>query len=209
MKYSGTLLLVAVMLVGFSSSTAFAQAGIYWPANVLEEGQLVAGPGIVFGSFPTFGIVGQVRYGMAENLDISPKFAFARDSKLNFFTVGGDLRYGYLQEAAGDDYDVSFVGAFSVTHRSKFTWLTLGFGGQFGRSIPIEGSDTVLAPYGGLLLGVSHASIADNSDTSFGGILPIGNQFTLKENLAAHFELDVLFGTDTELQVALGINYLY
>ena len=41
------------------------------------------------------------------------------------------------------------------------------------------------------------------------GILPIGNQIIINENLAAHFELDVMFGADTELQVGLGIHYLY
>lgn len=205
MKYLRVLTLLAVALLAFSPAGSRAQVGIYWPAAVLEEEQLVVGTSIIFGSVPTFGWIAQARYGVAEGVDASPKIGFTRDSDVTSFIIGGDFRYGAMQETLGDEFDLSVVGDFMVSSGGNQTRWLLGVGGQLGKTFPIEGSDVLMSPYGGILLGASHVP----NNTDFGALLPIGNQFQFKENLAGHFELDVMFGGDTEVQVGLGIQYLY
>jgi len=202
MKYTSVVLTAAVLSLVFLPADAGAQVGIYWPAQVLEEEQLVVGANLVFGSA---GIVGQARYGITDLVDASPKIGFVREAGTTFFYIGGDFRYGLMQEDFGDQADVSVVGSFNVFNGGNATRFTLGFGPQVGRTFPIEGSDVIVAPYAGILLGVSH--IPNKND--FGGILPIGNQFQFADNLVAHFELDILFGAGTDVAVGLGVNYLY
>lgn len=205
MKVYRVLLLAAVALFAFSPVSSVAQNGIYWPAATLEEEQLVVGSTLGFGSFPTFFWIGQARYGINDQVDMSPKVGFARESGVTAFVIGGDFRYGYLQERNLDDFDLSFVGLFNLWHGNSQTIYNAGAGAMIGRTMPMEGSDIIFSPYGGIMLGVSH--VPNNND--FGGMLPIGNQFTINDNLVAHFELDVMFGADTEVQVGLGVNYLY
>jgi hypothetical protein len=193
---------VAVLSMVLLPAKADAQVGIYWPAEILEEEQLVVGANIVFGSA---GVVGQARYGIAEKVDASPKIGFLREAGTTFFYIGGDFRYGVMQEEFGDELDLGIVGSFNVFNGANHTRFLLGFGPQFGRSFLIEGSDIVVAPYAGILLGLNH--VPNNND--FGGILPIGNQFQFREDLVAHFEMDILFGDGTDVQVGLGVNYLY
>jgi hypothetical protein len=202
MRYPGLIVLLAVVFVAISSSSAVAQVGIYWPAQILEEKQLVVGANLVFGSA---GVMGQARYGITESVDASPKIGFLREAKTTFFYIGGDFRYGVMQESLGDELDLSVLGSFSVFNGANHTRFLLGVGPQFGRTFSIEGSDMIMAPYAGILLGVNH--VPNNND--FGGILPIGNQFQFREDIVAHFELDIMFGEGTDVQVGLGINYMY
>jgi len=168
MKYTGAVLAAAVLSLVFLPVNAGAQVGIYWPAKVLEEKQLVVGANIVFGSA---GVIGQARYGITESVDASPKIGFLREGA-TFFYIGGDFRYGIMQESLGDQADVAIVGSFNVFNGANHTRFLLGFGPQVGRTFPIQGSDVIVSPYAGILLGVNH--VPNNND--FGGILPIGNQ---------------------------------
>ncbi|GEM_PF-3590837 len=209
MKSRSLLVVCALVLLVIIPRSGFSQAGIYWSAQVMEEKQLAVGTDLVLGSFPSFAWVAHARYGMAEGIDISPKIGFSRDSKVTMFVFGADFRYGVMQESMGDDVDLTLAGVFDVWTGSSTTILTIGFGPQLGRTFPMEGSDALLSPYAGILLGVSRFSRLGASKSDFGGILPIGNQFQFRDNLAAHFELDLMFGNSTELQVGLGIDYLY
>lgn len=205
MKHLRALTLIGVSLLALFPSSGRAQVGIYWPAAVLDEKQLAVGTSIVFGDVPSFGWIAQARYGIAERVDVSPKIGFLRENKVTLFDIGGDFRYGIMKESLGDDIDFSIIGAFNVATGGNQTFWTVGPGGQVGKTFPIQGSDVLMSPYGGIMLGASHAP----NNTDFGGILLIGNQFQFQDNLAGHFELDVSFGGDTSVQVGLGIQYLY
>lgn len=205
MKHLRMLALFAVLVLACFPGGARGQIGVYWPAAVLEEEQLVVGTSFIFGSLPSFGWIAQARYGIAERVDASPKIGFLRESESTFFSIGGDFRYGVMVESLGDDVDFSIIVPLNVATGNDQTFANFGVGGQVGKTFPIEGSDVLMSPYGGLELGLAHSP--DNND--FGGVLLIGNQFQFREDLAGHFELDVSFGEDTEVQVGIGIQYLY
>jgi hypothetical protein len=205
MKHLRMLTLVAVSLLAFLPGGTRAQTGIYWPAAVLDKEQLVVGTSIIFGDVPSFGWIAQARYGIADRVDASPKIGFLRESEATFFSIGGDFRYGIMMDSLGDDVDFSIVVPLNVATGNDQTFANFGVGGQVGKTFPIEGSDVLMSPYGGLELGLAHSP--DNND--FGGVLLIGNQFQFHDNLAGHFELDVGFGDDTNVQVGVGIQYLY
>jgi len=208
--------LVSLISLALWTNTAQARLGIYAPAGTLDEKGMTVGAGLLVGSI---GFAGNARYGISDQIDFSPKIGFFRENKTNFFQFGVDARYGILQMKEDAQADISLLGEFLLSNGGGSTEWIVGFGGQVGRSFPLDTSDMELAPYGGVLVGARHSGGQEveifgvtqetEGDTAFGATIPLGAQFLVIEEVGIYGEVDIFVDGGTTTVGSFGITYLY
>jgi len=125
-----TIIFLAVTFM-FSIPCARAQfLGQLSPAPTLNPGQ--ASAGAYLGVYEdAFSIFGQFRYGIARYFDLGLKMGMIRWSpgygeSNTGLTVGGDIKYWFMEQGAGDPLDVSLAVASEYLNVSDFSIFTLG-----------------------------------------------------------------------------------
>ncbi len=144
----------AMLIVLASIPCAQAQfLGQLSAAPTVNRGQAVLGAylGVYEDAFSLFG---QVRYGVAQYFDVGLKMGMINWSpgygeSNTGLTVGGDVKYWFMEQGAGDPLDVSF--AVSAEHLGVSDFSIFSLGGNIIASYQIvyaEGKS--VTPYGRL-----------------------------------------------------------
>ena len=147
-------LLIAIVVILFSISTASAQfLGQLTPAPTVNKGEALLGAylGVYEDAFSVFG---QVRYGLIRYLDLgfrmgmidwSPGYGESRTG----LTMGGDVKYWFMEQHTGDPLDVSVGGGTEYLDVSDYSLVSLG--GNLIASYQITYAEgKTISPYGRL-----------------------------------------------------------
>ncbi len=122
---------IVMIVVLFSVSSASAQfLGQLSPAPTLHKGNALLGA--YLGVYEdAFSIFGQVRYGIARYFDLGLKMGMINwspgygESKTGL-TVGGDVKYWFMEQHTGDPLDVSVGGGTEYLNVSDYSLFSLG-----------------------------------------------------------------------------------
>lgn len=193
-----TIILAATMFLCFVSEGRAQFLGQLGPAPTLNQGQASAGAylGVYEDAFSVFG---QFRYGIAKYFDLGLKMGMIRwspgygESKTGL-TVGGDIKYWFMEQGAGDPLDVSVAAASEYLDVSDFSIFTLG--GNVIASYRIEYAEgKSVTPYGRLNIRWERDHFPDSP--------VIG-----KEGSWSDDEMDVALTMGAEMKLASDLNLL-
>jgi hypothetical protein len=120
-----------ILIISLSVPPAGAQfLGQLSPAPTVSQGEALAGA--YLGVYEdAFSIFGQLRYGVARYFDMGLKMGMMNwspgygESNAGL-TVGGDLKYWFMEQVAGDPLDVSVAMATEYLNVSDFSIFSLG-----------------------------------------------------------------------------------
>jgi hypothetical protein len=210
---------VAIVIVLFSISSASAQfLGQLSPAPTLNKGEALLGA--YLGVYEdAFSIFGQFRYGIARYFDLGFKMGMidldpGSGESNTGLTVGGDMKYWFMEQHAGDPLDVSVGGGMEYLSISDYDLFSLG--GNVIASYQIkyyEGRS--VTPYGRLNIrwerqtykGFWHPRRgwvdANESDSDMRVALALGAELKLSSGLFLVGELEI----DDNVGFVGGINY--
>lgn len=123
------------------------------PAPTVNRGQAMVGAylGVYEDAFSLFG---QFRYGVAKYFDLGLKMGMINWSpgygeSQTGLTVGGDIKYWFMEQAAGDPLDISFAVATEHLSVSDFSIFSLG-GNIIASYRIVYGEEKSVTPYGRL-----------------------------------------------------------
>lgn len=140
----------ALLLVSSASAQFLGQLS---PAPTVKQGEALLGAylGVYEDAFSVFG---QFRYGIARYFDVGLKMGMIRWSpeygeSSTGLTVGGEVKYWFMEQRAGDPLDASFAVATEYLDVSDFSIFSLGGNLVVSYEIGYEEGRSV-TPYGRL-----------------------------------------------------------
>ena len=210
---------VTLILVLFLASSGSAQfLGQLTAAPTLDKGDALWGGylGVYDNAFSLFG---QFRYGMVTYVDLGFKLGLINydpglGNSRTGLTLGGDIKYWFLEKHSGDPLDISFGVGTEYLNISDFNVFSLG--GNVIASYPIDYYETKrVTPYGRLNVRWQRTTLdkpwadpekwnSGNSHTSDMNVaLALGAELKLTETLNLVGELEI----DDNVGFVAGINY--
>ena len=205
-----TLILAISIVVATSLPVSAQFLGHLRSAEVSGMGSLnlLAGAGIYEDAF---GILGRVRYGLAQPIDgtISLAFLDHESSDDLSFVIGGDLQFQITQTDLGKTLDIALgpsLEYFSLNLRDGSDFSDLAIGGFVIGSKPVR-TDTgfKFTPYGKLSLRVDRVQRGrfSRSDSEFNIGFNLGSVFPLSSSLQVSTELQI----DDQFGFIVGLNF--
>ncbi len=213
------IFLLVTLLVLFSITSVSAQfLGQLSAAPTVEKGSGLLGAylGVYDNAFSVFG---QFRYGVMTYVDLGLKMGM-----INFdpgygesnsgLTIGGDIKYWFMEKNSGDPLDISFGIGTEYLGISDFSIFSLG--GNIIASYPIDYNEAKrVSPYGRLNVRWERANF-DKPRSEFGGqasggssdsdmdvALAIGADLKLNPTLNLIGELEI----DDNVGFVAGVNW--
>ena len=213
------ILVIVIVVVLFSISSASAQfLGQLAPAPTLNKGDALLG-GYLGVYEDAFSIFGQARYGIARYFDLGFKMGMIDldpgygESNAGL-TIGGDVKYWFVEQRAGDPLDVSIGAGMEYLNISDFSLFSLG--GNVIASYQIRYHDgKSVTPYGRLNVRWERHSFDESwypqwgwkkekgSDSDLNVALAFGAELKLSSGLLLVGELEI----DDNVGFVGGINY--
>ncbi len=213
---------IVLIIVLISIPKASAQfLGQLRPAPTLNKGEALGGA--YMGVYEdAFSIFGQFRYGIARYFDLGFKMGMIGLNRGYFqwspgyrksstsLTVGGDIKYWFTEQRAGDPLDVSIGGGSEYLSTSDYSLFSLG--GNIIASYQIRYyQEKSVTPYGRLNVrwerevykNVLRKNMKKHSDSAMDVALALGAELKLPSNLHLVGELEI----DANVGFVAGINY--
>jgi hypothetical protein len=210
---------VVIIVIFLSVSSASAQfLGQLSPAPTLQRGDALLGAylGVYEDAFSVFG---QFRYGIARYFDLGFKMGMidlnpGYGESNTGLTIGGDVKYWFMEQRAGDPLDVSVGGGTEYLSISDYSLFSLG--GNVIASYQIryyEGKS--VTPYGRLNIRWERQSFKksgrwfwgwegeNRSDNDMDVALAFGAELKLSSDLFLVGELEI----DDNVGFVGGVNY--
>jgi hypothetical protein len=209
MNMKRAVLVILITMISFS--TAGAQfLGQLSPAPTVKQGEALVGA--YLGVYEdAFSIFGQFRYGIARYFDVGLKMGMINwspgygESNAGL-TVGGDLKYWFMEQVAGDPLDVSFATAAEYLNVPEFSIFSLGCNVIASYEIKYTEGKSV-TPYGRLNIRWERQSFPHKPQTGEKGLWR-DDEMDVALTMGAELKISSDFNLIGELQIDDNVGFV-
>lgn len=175
--------------------------GIFHRAKTTDPGNIYGGGYVILADGPlTF--MGQVRGGVAVDVEVGGRLAITLEDDLTLVTAGGDGQFLFVESSKELPINVSGIGGLDMTFGDDFSAFLLGFGGLIDGRLKLQRGRNIY-PQGALIIYYVRTSTNGRSDGDLDVILSGGMVFQITEMLEFVTELRVT----RPWSLGIGLNF--
>lgn len=207
-RLAGFVLAALCLVPGIGAAQTFGQ---YTTAEIIPVGGHLVG-GYLRSNDTVLGGLGQLRLSLYPNIDFGFQGGLSRvdagGSDRTSVDLGGDVKFGVLQQSRQAPFDLAIGAAIGVQTSDEFSVLTFGPTAVISHGYLLGGA-VKTRPYAGLGISYSQSSISDEDENDLLFPLRLGSEIDLGNSARFVFEAQLFFERDSgdDYEIAAGLNF--
>jgi hypothetical protein len=193
---------VAALLLVLAAEPCFALShGIFHRAKTTDPGNIYGGGYLILVD-DALALMGQLRMGLATDVEGGLKMAVTFLDEDVSVTLGGDGQFLFLEASKDLPINISGIGGLDVTFGDQYTSFLLGFGGLIDGRLKL-GQKRNIYPQGGLL--ITHQRWSSRGTSHGDTDLVLSGGLVVEITQMVEFVTELRLADDTSF--GLGLNF--